>query len=162
MALTIAELPFREREVLDLLALDQERDEPALDYAGYGWARVERLWLATHAGPPQPIEDALVLGVHSADDGEAFGHDIELEFELEGRPSVTVLASMFLERWIPRLPSASAVVLAMCNPHRATLRRPGATVAIHYALGDVESWLELDEAGDRIRLTADTWCTLRP
>lgn len=162
MALTIAELPFRERPALELLALDRDRAEPDHDYAGYGWARIDRLWLATAAAPPQHIDDALVLALHSADDGEAFADDIELEFELPGRSPVAVLASLFLERWLPRLPRASAIVLALCNPHRATLRAAGPGVPIHYGLGDVVAWLELDDRGDRIRLTADTWCTLRP
>jgi len=162
MAMTIAELPFHERPALELLALDQDRDEPVHDYAGYGWARIDRLWLASDTAPPRQVDDALVLALHSADDGEVLATDIELELELPDRPPVTVLASMFLERWLPRLPTASAIVLALCNPHRATLRPPGAAVPIHYALGDVVAWLELDDRGDRIRLAADTWCTLQP
>ena len=103
--LTIAELPFRERPVLELLALLAERAAPDHDYAGYGWARVDRLWLATGDDRGQPLDDALVLALHSADDGEPLADDIELEFELPGEPPVAVLASLFLDRWLPRLPS---------------------------------------------------------
>jgi hypothetical protein len=153
----IADLPFRERPVHELLHLEVDRDLPSHDYAGFGWARVDRLWLAIGEDPGRPVEDALVLALHSADDGEVLADDVELEFELPDRP-VSVLASTFLSRWLPMLPDASAVVLALCNPHRATLRRPPeAKGPIHYGLGDVESWRE---GADRIILTAESWCTL--
>jgi hypothetical protein len=153
----IAELPFRERPVLELLHLDEHRDLPNRDYAGYGWARVDRLWLEAGDEPAQPVDDVLVLALHSADDAEALPDDIELEFELPGAP-VSVLASAFLDRWLPLLPRASTVVLALCNAHRAVLRRPaGAEQPIHYGLGDVESWRE---DGERIILTADAWRTV--
>ena len=154
----IAELPFRERPVLELLHLGQHRDQPDRDYAGYGWARVDRLWLAVGEQPGMRVDDALVLALHSADDGESLPDDVELEFELPGAPPVSVLASAFLERWLPALPRASAVVLALCNPYRAVLPRPaGADATIHYGLGDVESWRE---DGERIILTADAWRTV--
>jgi hypothetical protein len=157
--LKIAELPFHERPVLELLHLDVDRDQPDPSYAGYGWARVERIWLGETR-----IDDALVLALHSADDGERLVDDVELEFELPGPglQSVTVLASAFLERWLPRLPSdAQAIVLVMCNPFDARLRYPnGASGPVHYALGDVESWLDPDDRGARIRIAAKTWCTL--
>jgi hypothetical protein len=38
LALTIAELPFHERPVLELLNLVGKRDAPDPGYAGYGWA----------------------------------------------------------------------------------------------------------------------------
>ena len=154
----IAELPFHERPVLELLHLQEHRDAPDRDYAGYGWARVDRLWLAVGDAPGTQIDDALVLALHSADDCEAFADDVELYFELPGAPPVSVLATAFLERWLPRLPRASAVVLALCNPHDAVLPRPaGAAATIHYGLGDVESWRE---DGERIILTADAWRTV--
>jgi hypothetical protein len=144
----IAELPFHERPVLELLNLDVHRDAPDRDYAGYGWARVDRIWL-----DKTPISNALVLALHSADDGEVFADDVELELELDpGGRSVLVLLSRFLEVWLPKLPQDAAIVLAMCNPARATLRGP---VGMHYGLGDVESWLD---DGARIRLAAETWC----
>lgn len=154
---SIVELPFRERPVLELLNLVADRDLPDHDYAGYGWARVDRLWLAVGDDTGRRVDDVLVLALHSADDAEALADDIELEFELPDGP-VSVLASTFLGRWLPLLPRASAVVLALCNAHRAELLRPaGADGPIYYGLGDVESWRE---DGERIILTADAWRTV--
>jgi hypothetical protein len=152
----ILELPFVERPVLELLHFDDGRVEVDRTYAGYGWARVPRLMVGGKL-----VEDALVLALHSADDGEALADDIELEFELPGRDPVAVLASQFLGQWLPQLPEASAIVLAMCNPHEATLGRPpAARVPIYYATGDVESWL--DEHGG-VELTASgSWTKLSP
>ena len=146
--MTILELPFRERSVRDLLHLDVERAAPDPDYAGYGWARVGELWL-----DEQRVEDALVLAVHSADDSEPIADDVELEFELPDAPPVSVLASTFLAKWLPVLPRTNALVLALCNPHRATLARPS-DATFYYANGDVESWLDHDR-GDRIRLASE-------
>jgi hypothetical protein len=161
-ALTIAELPFHERPVIELLHLEHP-GEVDVEYAGYGWTRVDRLWLEDTALHEQPIENALVLALHSADDGEVLADDIELEFELTPGDSVFVLASTFLESWLPKLPrEVSAIVLAMCNPFHATLRPVATTVPIHYAYGDVDSVLEVDDRGTRILLAAPTWCTLGP
>jgi hypothetical protein len=159
--LTIAELPFIERPVIELLALDVDRDEPDPDYAGYGFAKIDRVMLVGDAGK-RIVEDALLVAVHSSDDGEVLANDIELELDLpDGElSSVTVLASRFLEVWLPKLPNASAIVLVMCNPHRARLAGPAWPVPIHYALGDVESWQDLDDPRTGIRLVAETWCTL--
>jgi hypothetical protein len=156
MVSTIAELPFAERPVLELLHLeDEDRREPDPDYAGFGWARVPRVELAGAGGGV--VEHALLLALHSADDGEARSDDVELEFVLPAPSdgSVTVLLSAFLARWLPRLGGDQrAIVLVMCNPHRATLRVT-APVPVHYGLGDVESWL----ADGALRLTADAWRT---
>lgn len=155
--MTILELPFFERDARELLNLDGERAEPQYDYAGYGWARVPEIWL-----DGERVRDVLLLALHTADDAKAIADDIELEFELPDGPPVSALASLFLDKWLPRLPAASAVVLALCNPHHATLRRPAAAQGpVYYATGDVESWLdELDE-GYRIRLAAaGSWVRL--
>jgi hypothetical protein len=153
----ILELPFHERPARELLNLDGERAEPDYNYAGYGWARVGDLWLDR-----QHVRDALVLGLHTADDADAIADDIDLEFELPNAPPVAVLASVFLDKWLPELPAASSIVLALCNPHNATLRRPAAATApVYYATGDVTSWLDHDDDGDRIRLAADgSWVRL--
>lgn len=149
----IAELPFVERPVLDLLHLEDEaRREPDGDYAGFGHARVDRVELIGATG--RVVEGALLIAVHSADDGEAFADDVELEFVLGDR-SVTVLLSAFLERWLPRISGDErAIVLVMCNPHRAELRLTAA-VPVYYAIGDVESWLD----GGDLRLVAEAWRT---
>jgi hypothetical protein len=153
---TIADLPFRERPIHELLHLDEDRALPSREYAGFGWAQVDDLWLAVGDDDGERVTDALVLALHSADDGEALADDIELEFELPDG-AVTVLASDFLARWLPKLPPARAIVLALCNPHAATLGRPAAAVVpIHYGSGDVASWRD----GDRVLLTAESWCHL--
>lgn len=169
----IAELPFHERPAIELLALDRGGDP---DYAGYGWARLDELWLSVAGRLARRITDVLVIAVHASDDGPALADDVELTFELPGEPGepgepagegapaakVRVLASAFLARWLPRLPRASTIVLAMCNPHGAWLPPlPGADVPVRYGLGDVVAWQDL-ERGDRIRLRADGWRTLSP
>jgi hypothetical protein len=129
----ILDLPFRERPVLELLNLDEFRSAPDPDYAGYGWARVPRIYLVD-AHEVIAVDDALVLALHSADDAAPLENDIELLFD---DVRVSVLASDFLAKWLPVLPPAKDVVLALCNPHHATL---GAHV--YYATHDVESWRE--------------------
>lgn len=160
MARTIGQLPFHERPVRELLNLVGERDAPDLGYGGHGWARVPRVWLdnaAGNTGTSGFVADALVLALHSPDDAEPLTDDVELEFELPDGSSVLVLLSRFLAAWLPRLPRASAVVLALCNPHRATLRPPPSAAApIYYARGDVTSWLDRDR-GDRVELFAESW-----
>ncbi|HEX5062149.1 MAG TPA: hypothetical protein VFV99_22420 [Kofleriaceae bacterium] len=134
----------------ELLHLDEERAAPDPNYAGYGWARVRELWL-----DERRVDDALVVAVHSADDSEPIADDVELEFELPGAQPVSVLASLFLAKWLPRLPHTNALVLALCNPHRATLAPPS-DATLYYANGDVESWVDHDrDRGDRIQLTSE-------
>jgi hypothetical protein len=161
VALTIAELPFVERPVRELLHLELDRERPSRTFGGFGWARVDEIWLEAGDRPARRIDDVLIIALHTADDAEQLPDDLELELELPDR-AVTVLASAFLDRWLPRLPHGSAVVLAICNPHRAALRRPGVvTVPVHYALGEVASWREAvpGEMHERILLSADDWCT---
>ncbi|MBX3261659.1 MAG: hypothetical protein KF782_18390 [Labilithrix sp.] len=157
MVATISELPFRERPALELLNLVGERPEPDEEYAGYGWARVPRLWLAERGSPARSVDDALLLALHCPDDGEALTADVELYFELPEPPPVTVLASRFFAVWLPRLPTdVSAIVLALCNPHEARLATPpSARAPLHYALGEVESWQSRDDG--RIELRAPSW-----
>ena len=157
MIATIADLPFRERPVLELLNLVHDRAEPDADYSGYGWARTSRVWLVEPGVRPRPIDDALLLALHGADDGEALADDVELYFELPEQAPVTVLASTFFDRWLPRLPAdASAIVLALCNPHRASLPQPRRTrLPVHFAHGEVESWIAREDG--RIELRAPSW-----
>jgi hypothetical protein len=158
----ILELPFVERPVIELLRLEN----PGIvdtSYAGYGWARVDRLWLETHKTLyEEPLDDVLVLAIHAADDGDRLRNDIDLEFELpSGDDSVFVRASTFLAKWLPRLPQDSkAIVLAMCNPFHATLPPVPSAAPIYYAYGDVDSWLDVDDLGTRIRLSAPSWGTI--
>jgi hypothetical protein len=139
----IEELPFRERPVIELLALDRDEDP---DYAGYGWAKVPRIWLESPHWR-QRLDDVLLIAVHADDDGAAHDDDVELAFDDVG---ATADANVFVARWLPKLPRATHVVLVMCNPHRAQLTVPG----VRYGAGDVRAWLD---PHDRIRLTADAW-----
>ena len=157
MIATIAELPFHERPVLELLNLVDHRSAPDPEYAGYGWARASRLWLVQPDGITRVVDDALLLALHCPDDGEALADDIELYFELPDQPPVTVIASAFFDRWLPQLPKdVSAIVLALCNPHHASLSRPQTTgLPMNFAHGEVESWVGLDDG--RIELRAERW-----
>lgn len=162
MARSIAELPFRERPAHEVLALD--RDAPDPEYAGYGWSRVDRLYLATDGWPARRVDDALVVAVHAADDGAAYPDDVDLDFELADGTVARVLASKFLATWLPMMPRASAIVLVMCNPHRATLAS-AADVPLYYGIGDVVAWLDevdREDRRDRIRLVADAWRKVPP
>lgn len=157
MVTTIAELPFREQPLLELLNLLEARDEPDPDYVGFGWARAERVWLVDPGAPARAVDDALVLGLHCPDDGEVLADDVELYFELDDDQEVTVLASAFFASWLPKLPrDASAIVIALCNPHAAVLPQPPATdLPVHFALGEVASYQACDDG--RIELRADRW-----
>jgi hypothetical protein len=147
--------------VIELLALDRGGDP---EYAGFGWAKVERLYLSLSNSrwPARRLDDVLVVAAHATDDGPALAGDVELTFELPpDDEKVSVHASAFLERWLPVLPRARAIVLAICNEHRAALRRPEcAGVPVHHGMGNVYAWQDLDRGG-RIRLEADGWRTLR-
>jgi hypothetical protein len=166
--MNLGDLPFQQRPVLELLGLTHELGAGTVDvdYTGFGWARVDRLWLAD-ASSRFEVEDALVLALHSADDGEHRADDVELEFVLDPAAadgSVTVMAGAFLACWLPRLPGASAIVLAMCNPGHARLRAPdgAATTPLFHGLGDVDSWLDDSDQGPALRLTAAAWCSAVP
>lgn len=150
----IADLPFVERDVLSLLNLDADRDEPEYDYAGYGWARVPRIWLVDDRRE-HVVEDALVLALHTADDAPVLADDLELELDVPDGP-VAVRASKFLSVWLPKLPRASAVVMCVCNPHNARLAPASCSpMAMWMPTGDVTSWIDR-ETGD-IKLVAQSW-----
>ncbi len=157
----IAELPFHRRPTLELLGLTEDRATVDHDYVGFGWTVVDHLALASDAtGRVDDVTDALVVAVHAADDGAALADDVELEFVIGDRGLLVPLTG-FLATWLPRLPVTRAVVLAACNPHRATLPSVGGR-AYHYGLGPVDSWLDLPPEGGltgaRVRLVAETWC----
>jgi hypothetical protein len=160
----IADLPITEHPPLDLLALTEERLAPDVDYAGFGWTWIDSLELSAPARPSVVIPRALVLALHSAEvDNDPDAHDIELEFDVDGALFRAPL-SRVLEVHLPRLPGAADVVLALCNPEDIVVRAPvGAVGRIHYALGDVTSWLDRDQGGgERIRLAAKRWSIATP
>ena len=185
---SIADIPFRERDPFSLLNLTAgvrgaseldagvERDDegPDLDYAGFGYARVGEIWLATHEDPePRPVRHALLLALHTPDDAEAHDGDLLLEFwpesesDADDEPVAQVMLSRFLDVWLPRISSDErAIVLAVCNPHHTPLSRPPAlrSVPIHYPLGDTTSWCEEPAdflaGGGTLSLLADAWRTV--
>jgi len=149
--LKLTELPFRERPVIELLALDRDDADP--EYAGYGWSKVDRIWLQS-ASWRRRLDDVLLVAIHAADDGEAIADDVVLDFEV-GEIVATTTATAFAAHWLRQLPAARHVVMVMCNPHRAQLKIAG----VHYGAGDVRAWLD---PGDRIRLTAEAWRMVPP
>jgi hypothetical protein len=157
VANSIAELPFTEREIHALLNLDATRDEPDLDYAGYGWARVSRIWLVDERKRERAIDDALVLALHTADDTPEIEDDLELELDLPGGEAVAVRASKFLSVWLPVLPrDVGAIVFCVCNPHAARLALPAeASAPLLLPTGDVTSWIDRDTGA--IKLMAEAW-----
>lgn len=154
----IADLPIHEREPLDLLALTDERLAVDRDYGGFGWAWVDGLELSAPARPSLWLPRALVLALHSADE-QPDADDVELEFEVDGE-IVRAPLSKLLAVQLSRLPPSDDVVLALCNPNDAPVRVPVGVVdrRIHYAFGDVTSWLDHDrDETQHIRLTARRW-----
>lgn len=172
---SLAELPFERDEPLALLGLRPGPDgvwkrEPDHDYAAFGWSEVDALVLEADDGLRTTVGPALVLALHSTDEPSPDAGVIELELDVLLDPEpITIRAPLdrFLDAWLPRLPAkAPHVVLALCNPLDLDLARPAALGGriLHYAYGDVLSWLDHDddprdlELG-RIRLHAHSWHT---
>lgn len=163
--LRLAEVPLPRHEPLRLLDLHERRERPEHDYEGYGWALVDELVLEAADGTRRVLEGALVLALHSADE-QVPGAELELELDLvdPAGEELTVLAPLrpFLDAHLGGLPPAPAdVVLALCNPIATPVARPAALLPsrrLHYAHGDVTSWLDVyDDGTQRIRLHADSW-----
>jgi hypothetical protein len=159
---SIADLPFHERHPRELLRLLFPERRGLAASIDYGWARVPELALEAPARAPIRLRDAVVLGLHWNEEHPPIADDIDLEFAIVPNPDFTddadwanVLASRFLEVWLPRIGDAPAYVLALCNPDGAALKRPRAAGErpVYYGLGDVESRLHRDE----IRLRAAEW-----
>jgi len=160
----IADLPFREMPALELLNVDELREAPDPDYAGFGYARVDEIVLASAGEDTLTVRDALLVVVHADDEPEPLLDDLELGFEDARVPqgTVNVLLSDFLREWLPRIRGDErAIVLVACNPQRARLPRPAAAgaVPVFYAIGDVESWLVHDGRRQTLRLQAEDWRT---
>ncbi len=173
---SLAALPFPRRGALELLNLQADpgggrREVPDHDFAGFGYGRVRDLVLADDDGQERSLAAALVLALHSSDDQPDQGEEVELEFDLpdpdDERETLSVLAplSRFLEARLPALlDEVDDVVLALCNPRSVDVARPASLGPrrLHYAHGDVVSWLDLDDDGPaRIRLAARSWHVLR-
>ncbi|MFO0637514.1 MAG: hypothetical protein U0168_32215 [Nannocystaceae bacterium] len=152
----LEQLPLPQRGVLELLALQHDRLAPDPDYAGFGWARVDRIVLAAPDRAAIVVGPAVVVALHSADE-QPSADDIELLFEL---PHHSVLVP--LSRWLPellrRVPAGLPLVLALCNPGRVAVRAPAGAPPVHVALGDVTSWLDpRTDGGADLRLSARRW-----
>jgi hypothetical protein len=182
----IGELPFVERPLFELLGFADDRMEIDEDYAGFGWALADALWL-DGGGELRCVVRPLVLALHSADAVGPAG-DLLLEFDLGDAGAIAAPLAAFLEIWLPRLPREHAIVLALCNPRGLTVLAPAAaTRPLFYGVGDVDSWLDPDpplprdaEAGlpalspsplsapamspdrSRYRLTAQAWRRAQP
>ncbi len=143
---------FRQRSLVELLETDREEPDP--DFAGVGWARADEIWLGRH----RRVTNAVVIALHAVDDGPALYDDVMLQFALPEGGSGQMLASAFLASQVWPT-DASAIVLCLCNPHRAHLTWPDApAMPIHHASGNVVAWGDPD---GRVRLEADSWRTLR-
>lgn len=164
----LAELPFRRLPLFDLLGFDLAREALDLSYTGFGWAEPAHITLeSTREASRQVIEQPLLLALHSADDAPELAGDLLLELVLGEDRAVATPLSRFLAEWLPRLPAHKPVVLALCNPHRATLAPLPGGRALWYGLGDVDSWLdatdeplrgsEHERRDGRFRLTAEAW-----
>ncbi len=157
----IADLPLPLVGVAELLALEVERIAPDHDYAGFGMAWADDLELAAPDRVSLRLTRALVVALHSADEQPHEG-DVELLFELPDQ-SVMVGLSAWLDVFLPRLPAADDVVLALCNPRRVAIHVPPAAPRIHFALGDVTSWWDRDGRGrTHVRLSARAWRLAQP
>ncbi len=164
----VAGLCFPEVAPLQLLGFDPDRPGPEMEYDAFGHTLLPALALVESAGQSVfRLACSRVFALHSADDGEAHIDDIDLEFWVDDDTAVQVSLALFLERRAELLiGDADALVLALCNPHRARIRRPrGVTVPIYYAEGDVIAFMDVDENNAnrwsvddvRIRLVADRW-----
>jgi hypothetical protein len=161
----IAEIPLPRMEARVLLGLESARVQPDLAFDRHGWTRVPRLVLQGRRARTE-LRDPLVLALHSAD--EPSPDPGELDLELRVRPDLSVVAplSAFLSAHVPALPlrDGDELVLALCNPAGVVPRWPagGRRVTVHYAIGDVLSWLDHDGSDEPpvVRLSADAWFTL--
>jgi len=169
----VAGLPFPEAPPLTLLGFDPTRRDPELEYDAFGHTSLPHVDLVSTGAPASAlrIEAPKIFALHSADDGDAYPDDIDLEFWVDDDTAVVVSLALFLERRAgPLIGDAPCLVLALCNPHRARLRRPEAvevSVPIYYAEGDVIAYLDVEEDARpwtqervSVRLVADRWVEL--
>jgi hypothetical protein len=164
MVATIADIPFQQAPPDDLLGIDWGRpgfvDE---DHLGFGWGIVPRLRLVgTSPYSRVDLDNALVLALHSADRAPDSDAPFDLELVIAGE-RLHVPLDRFLAVWLPKLPAATDVVLALCNPTAWPLARPplAAGARCWCATSDVDSSAEVSAAtATTWILTAQTWKTL--
>lgn len=162
--LTIAGLPFQSAPPDDLLGIDWGRpgfvDE---DHLGFGWGVVPRLELVGVSDrSSRLLVNPLVLALHSAerDEEQDEATPFDLELVVDGE-RLHVPLEKFLGVWLPRLPPADDVVLALCNPTGFRFSRPHLTDATRCwaALGDVDSSARFDPTTQETTwaLSARSW-----
>lgn len=168
MVATIADLPFKPAPPDDLLGIDWGRpgfvDE---DHIGFGWGLVPCLELVdTDNRAPRMLSGALVLALHSADRAAGDVDDntpFDLELEVDGE-RLHIPLERFLEVWLPKLPRADDLVLALCNPTGFRFSRPQSakTTRCWAALGDVDSSARRDPTTQETTwaLSARSWMLL--
>lgn len=173
MDLRVEDLPFRRREPHDLFGIVPGRIEPDLsgNYTEHGWVRLDEIALADHEGSTTVLRDVLVVALHSPDLDNPLASDeepeVELELRLGAEPDAELVAVIvplvrFLDaRAADVIGDARDVLLAWCNPRRLRPSAPAwldATRRLHFACGDVVSWLDPLEGGRaRFRLAAESW-----
>ncbi len=162
----LRDLPFAAGSATAVLGLDHGGASVDLQFVGYGWCGPVTVWLDDGARCVA-VEQAVVVALHAADDAPPIADDVLLEFVVDDGPtptSVSALLSAFLAAWLPVLPPAGPIVLALCNPHHAWLvprliqLAPSRTWFV--ADGNVDSWA--DAAPSRLRLHAAAWHHVRP
>lgn len=146
----LEDLPFGERDPWPLLGLDPERTSPLpdRDHEEFGYCHLEAVRLEG-AGGITLVERPVVLALHTREHPERLADDIELEFILhdaDGEYNAEVRLSEFLRRRVGPLlsPPPTAVVLALCNPHRTDIVRPAeiGDLPLFYGHGDVTAWMQ--------------------
>lgn len=159
----IEELPFGPVDPFALLGFKEGREDPDLDFDGFGWARVESIELVDGSGAVQTVRDALLVVAHTPDDAVPGPLVLEFWTTWSDEPVAARVGLVpFLEHHVrPLLGRETAVVLVVCNPHGETVARPlwlGARSWI-FARGDVIAWLY---AGRTFRLEAERWIIQSP
>lgn len=173
MDLRIEDLPFRCREPHELFGIVPGRIEPDLsgNYVEHGWVRLDEVALADGAGSTTILRDVVVVALHSPDLDNPLASanepEIELELRLGAEPATEIVAVIVpLSRFLAAhatgvIGDARDVLLAWCNPRRLRPAAPtwlDATRRLHFACGDVVSWLDPVEGGrGRFRFVAESW-----
>jgi len=163
------DLPFVEQSPRELLGIVPGRIAVDADFEGFGWGRFARLRLEAVGGECEhsasqgvvttELLDVIVVALHVADEDASGTGDLDLELRVDDEALVVSLTT-FLATWAPRLPTAQAWVLALCNPTEKPIARPASMpegVALWVATGDVDAWAEGSFDAQICGLTATSW-----
>lgn len=144
---------------------DVLRAEPDEDFTGFGWCRPTSIWLEAEAGGMHRVQEPLLIAAHTPDAPKPGPVVLEFWFEHEGDSLVAEVSwtRFAAERVAPLLGPERDVVLAICNPLRATFPVPPGlgTRRLHVASGDVTSWISAEDTPyERLGLRAEHWSTV--